>query len=44
MSQLASDLLEVRHYPRGALVEHLLYVLVTNIIAPGCGDFRKDWI
>lgn len=38
MSILASDLLEVRRYPRGALVEHLLRELALNLIAPGCAS------
>lgn len=40
MSVLAADLLEVRRYPRGALVEHLLREMAMNLIAPGCADQR----
>lgn len=35
MSTLAADLLEVRRYPRGALVEHLLRELAMNLIGAG---------
>lgn len=40
MSILASDLLSLRDMPRGALVEHLLREIATNLIAPGVADVR----
>jgi hypothetical protein len=43
MSQLALDLLEVRRYPRGALVEHLLRAFALNLIAPGVAP-EGSWL
>ncbi|MEW4363661.1 hypothetical protein V6S75_32215 [Burkholderia pseudomallei] len=40
MSQAAKNLLELRRLPRGALVEHLLREVASDLIAQGIGDLR----
>ncbi|KGW20859.1 hypothetical protein [Burkholderia pseudomallei] len=40
MSQSAKNLLELRRLPRGALVEHLLREVASDLIAQGIEDLR----